>query len=150
MWLYFVLQDSGLCHRILFCATGSWSVPKDLFLILQESPPTDYDWLIDSILFGVLLENSSSLIWERHYCRRRRLRNLGPCSVLTAFEAGEIFIVPRLLWQGFLAYRDSSDIVTLSDHWLRQATGPEDLFIPGNPRDATCMCTIERNLQALH
>ena len=105
MGLCFVLQDRGLCHRILFCATGSWSVPNDLFLILQESPPTDYDWLIDSILFGVLLENSSSLLWERHHCRRRRLRNVGPCSVLTAFEAGEIFIVPRLLWQGFLAYR---------------------------------------------
>ena len=146
MGLCFVLQDRGLCHRVLFCATGSWSVPKDLFLILRESPPTDYEWLIDCISFGVLLENSSSLIWERHHCQRRKLRNLGPCLALTTFEAGEIFIVLRLLWQGFLAYRDSSDIVTLSDHRLRQARGTEDR----NPRDATCLCTTERNLQALH
>lgn len=149
--------DFVLCYRIVVCAIG-------FYFVLQDHGPCQRTWsygnhhqrtmlgLIDCILFGVLLENSSSLIWERHHCRRRRLRNLGPCSALTAFEAGEIFIVPRLLWQGFLAYRDSSDIFSLSDHRLRQASGPDDLFYPGNPRDATCtcMCTIERSLQALH
>jgi hypothetical protein len=36
------------------------------------------------------------------------LQNLGPCSVLRAFEQGGIFIVPHLLWHGTSVYPFSS------------------------------------------
>jgi hypothetical protein len=57
-----------------------------------------------------------------------RLQNLGLCSELRAFEQGEIFIVPHLLWHGTLVFPVSSEGPPHSVATYDKHEGAEDLF----------------------
>jgi hypothetical protein len=84
--------------------------PYQLMLHGYMCPNTIADWLIDYLLFCVLLKNYS-LTWRRHYCRWRAEKFKPICWVLRAFEQGGIFIVPHLLWHGTSVFPVSSEVL---------------------------------------
>jgi hypothetical protein len=56
------------------------------------------------------------------------LQNLGLCSALRAFEQGEIFIVPHLLWHGTSVFPVSSEGPSHSVASYDTHGDAEDLF----------------------
>jgi hypothetical protein len=80
-----------------------------------------HDWMIDYLRFYVALK-IFLLIWRHHHCRWRA-KNLGLCSAIRAFEQGEIFIVPHLLWHGTSVFPVSSVYTSPFSRLLRHTMG---------------------------
>jgi hypothetical protein len=109
-----LIEKNSLCvlYFIYFYFQSVWKV--NVLHCIKEV----IDWLIDSLLFYVALDQfiellfyvlkNFSLIWRKSPLPSEGLQNLGLCSALRVFEQGGIFIMPHLLWHGVSVFLVSS------------------------------------------